>query len=326
MAADAPQAAGLGLDACLAACLRALPGDNVDAVKAVLSSTHAGASLLRARAPGPEDKKGAREGGWTLLHHAALLGSTRTLALLIDQSADVNATTGFWKSTPLHRAAKGGSPTAAEILVVQGGAAVDAPAKGRYTPLMDACTYGHAACAKMLLDKGADPRLQSTLGRTALHYAAGYGHGECAEVLLSAAPHLAQARDLKGTLPADLAARYGNACVGAVLRAHAGDAGGGPTASTRPADVGGTEDQQGATRASGVLVAGDRSQSPGGCPPHAAALRIDVADGRAYSLDSFIEVYGGSQAQPPVEWVGARAPPTAREGGSEPSPKRGRTA
>ena len=37
-------------------------------------------------------------------------------------------------------------------------------------------------------------------------------------------------------------------------------------------------------------------------------LRTDAADGKTYTLDSFVSVYGGTRAKPPLEWTKA---PTA---------------
>lgn len=99
-----------------------------------------------------------------------------------------------------------------------GGADVNQLAKGRYTPLMDACTYGSAACAATLIAKGADAAMQSSNGRTSLHYAAGYGHEGCARLLIEQVPQLAHIRDCKGLLPIDLAKKYNNLSMCAVLR------------------------------------------------------------------------------------------------------------
>ena len=54
--------------------------------------------------------------------------------------------------------------------------------------------------------------------------------------------------------------------------------------------------------------------------PHScgAGLRIDMTDGHAYSLLSFIEVYGGSRADPPPEWTTAKTakPAPINQGGA----------
>ena len=39
--------------------------------------------------------------------------------------------------------------------------------------------------------------------------------------------------------------------------------------------------------------------------PAEAELRVDITDGQCYSLESFVEAYGGSKKQPPHEWVNA---------------------
>eukprot|EP00903_Cladosiphon_okamuranus_P016933 g15609.t1 len=56
----------------------------------------------------------------------------------------------------------------------------------RYTPLISACSQGHAGMAKRLLDAGATPNLPNMLGQTPLMYAANFGTEELVLMLLEA--------------------------------------------------------------------------------------------------------------------------------------------
>ena len=65
----------------------------------------------------------------------------------------------------------------------------------------------------MLLKHGAAPNVQSMLGSTALHCAAGYGAVPIVQALLDAGAD-ASIRDQDGKTPADLARSYGQgACL-----------------------------------------------------------------------------------------------------------------
>ena len=80
----------------------------------------------------------------------------------------------------------------------------------------------------------------------------------------------------------------------------------------------------GAGEAAALATAGSAATAAAGSPADALMeTRVDVSDGVAYPLDSFVEVYGGSRAQPPQEWADAkragatRAQQGPREGGGK---------
>ncbi|CAN0490600.1 unnamed protein product, partial [Ectocarpus sp. 12 AP-2014] len=56
----------------------------------------------------------------------------------------------------------------------------------RYTPLIAACSQGHAGMVKRLLSAGAIAHLPNLLGQTPLMYAAGFGTEEVVLMLLEA--------------------------------------------------------------------------------------------------------------------------------------------
>ena len=81
------------------------------------------------------------------------------------------------------------SSLAAEVLELLYGveevqAIVDEPDKGGRTPLRFAAENGHAACAELLLGKGAAVDQPNEAGKTPLQLAEENGHAECAELLL----------------------------------------------------------------------------------------------------------------------------------------------
>ena len=54
------------------------------------------------------------------------------------------------------------------------------------------------------------------------------------------------------------------------------------------------------------------SVSPAQPSPATPERRVDGTDGVAYTLDSFVEVYGGTRARPPQEWANAKRVGAAR--------------
>lgn len=109
---------------------------------------------------GFEDEEGANVGadvdfkfsdGDSLIHRAAIEGSTCTVANLLDHGADVNVE-GF---------------------------------RG-YTPLQYAAKHGHLGLVKLLLESGADVNLANAWDWTPLHHAAYYDRRKVIEVLLDA--------------------------------------------------------------------------------------------------------------------------------------------
>jgi len=92
------------------------------------------------------------------------------VSLLIDRGADVNASIGILKKSPLHVAARRGSESAAEILL-QKGALPDAIDCDGRTPLHIAVEKNEAGVVRVLLAAGADPSVTGKRGRTAIDLA-----------------------------------------------------------------------------------------------------------------------------------------------------------
>lgn len=104
--------------------------------------------------------------GETALMFAALKGSERVSAMLIELGAQVNKP--GW--TALHYAATSGSANLVRLLVDKS-AYLDATSSSGVTPLMMAARFNHRDTVKLLMELGADPTLKNQSGMTARDYA-----------------------------------------------------------------------------------------------------------------------------------------------------------
>ena len=102
--------------------------------------------------------------GWTALMHAARLGNTTIMTLLLDHGADINMRDkSGW--TALMRAAVKGHQDAVKLLLERG-ANTDIQDEEGYTALHWAAHRGHIVVVKQLLDAGANPNLKNRDGWT----------------------------------------------------------------------------------------------------------------------------------------------------------------
>lgn len=104
--------------------------------------------------------------GESALMIAALGGQQAIAEKLIKRGADVNKT--GW--APLHYAASNGH-LALMALLLENSAYIDAESPNGTTPLMMAAMYGTPEAVKLLIDEGADPQLKNQQGLTALQFA-----------------------------------------------------------------------------------------------------------------------------------------------------------
>lgn len=140
----------------------------------------------------------------TPLHLAAMSDYPAVVKLLLDRGADVNARnrTDF---TPLHYAADdlglGDPRIAAEVvkLLLDGGADVNAKCYDGRAPLHWALSK-NTEIAKLLLAKGADVNAKDDDGKTPLHWAAGLHLPEAVKLLLDNGADV-NARDNIGDTP-----------------------------------------------------------------------------------------------------------------------------
>ncbi len=173
----------------------------------LMSVRAAVASRVDMEAPGP--------GGATPLLHAAAVGSTEAMRILIEGGADVNgrsapaATPLIWASgdvakvrllaeagtdvkasskngkTALHTAAGRAGASAAVRVLLDSGAEPDAADSLGGTPLLAAAVADDMRSVGMLLEAGADAARGDMAGYTPLHYAAGHGNLAMVKVLLA---------------------------------------------------------------------------------------------------------------------------------------------
>ncbi|CAN8070339.1 unnamed protein product [Agarophyton chilense] len=139
--------------------------------------------------------------------------------ILIDRGADVNARGfGNQNKTVLQQAAWRGCARTIRLLI-QHGARVDAVKSGDWTALMVACARAKSAAVKQLLDAGARTHLVNRSGETALHLSA---RAHCVDAVQLLVGHGADlhARTRNGRQPLHYAARAGSVECARVLAAH----------------------------------------------------------------------------------------------------------
>lgn len=110
--------------------------------------------------------------GWTALHHAAFLGHTDVVQLLLNHiPPSIPRSPRAVRKLPL-------LPTGASLL--------NAVANGLWTPLAWAAHEGHAPTVKALLDAGADPNLPNRDHLPPLHHAVRAKSLPCVNALINA--------------------------------------------------------------------------------------------------------------------------------------------
>ncbi|XP_054043893.1 ankyrin repeat and SOCS box protein 11 isoform X5 [Rissa tridactyla] len=105
----------------------------------------------------------------------------------------------------LHEACLGGHVACAKVLL-ENGAQVNAVTIDGITPLFNACCSGSVACVNMLLEFGAKPQLRNHLA-SPIHEAVKRGHRECMEILLAHEVDIDQ-EDLQHGTPLYVACMY----------------------------------------------------------------------------------------------------------------------
>ena len=119
--------------------------------------------------------------GESVLMLAALKGHEQIAEKLVKRGADVNKT--GW--APLHYAASSGHLPIIAMLI-ENSAYIDAESPNGTTPLMMAAMYGTPEAVKLLLHEGADPTLKNVQGLTALQFAERAVRPDAVEMLSNA--------------------------------------------------------------------------------------------------------------------------------------------
>uniref|UniRef100_A0A9L0JD79 Inversin n=1 Tax=Equus asinus TaxID=9793 RepID=A0A9L0JD79_EQUAS len=116
------------------------------------------------------------------LHAAALSGHVSTVKLLLENSAQVDAT-DVMKHTPLFRACEMGHKDVIQTLI-KGGARVDLVDQDGHSLLHWAALGGNADVCQILIENKINPNVQDYAGRTPLQCAAYGGYINCMAVLM----------------------------------------------------------------------------------------------------------------------------------------------
>ncbi|XP_017278089.1 ankyrin repeat and SOCS box protein 9-like isoform X1 [Kryptolebias marmoratus] len=137
------------------------------------------------------------ESDWSPAHDAAFGGRVLALQRLIAQGVCVNLNT-LDRVSPLHAACAGGHAPCAKLLLENGANQVNSSTVDGHTALTEACARGHVTCVSLLLLHGAAPRGTGPSG-SPIHQAAAKGHPECVESLVRSGVDVDQHVDALGS-------------------------------------------------------------------------------------------------------------------------------
>uniref|UniRef100_A0A671Q3H7 Caskin-2 n=1 Tax=Sinocyclocheilus anshuiensis TaxID=1608454 RepID=A0A671Q3H7_9TELE len=120
---------------------------------------------------------------FSVLHHAALTGTTELLSLLLEAQAvvDIKDSNGM---RPLHYAAWQ-SKADSVLMLLRSGAAVNNASHDGQIPLHLAAQYGHYEVSEMLLQHQSNPCILNKAKKTPLDLACEFGRVKVAQLLLS---------------------------------------------------------------------------------------------------------------------------------------------
>lgn len=161
------------------------PASAVVSRTAVVDAVQAGeVELVRTLLKQGADVNAAQGDGTTALHWAALKGEAELVQMLATAGGNLRATTRLGGYTPLYLAAKGGHSTVVATLLAAGADVTQAASTGA-TPLMLAAAAGDTRTLTILLEGGAPIDARDTAkGETALMYAAAFNRAEAVKLLL----------------------------------------------------------------------------------------------------------------------------------------------
>ncbi|XP_056393124.1 caskin-1 isoform X3 [Hyla sarda] len=153
--------------------------------------------------------------GFSALHHAALIGNTELISLLLEAQAavDIKDNKGM---RPLHYAAWQGKKEPMKLLLMSG-SAVNIQSDEGQIPLHQAAQHGHYDVSEMLLQHQSNPCIMDISGKTPLDLACEFGRVGVVQLLLNSnmcaallEPKPGDSTDPNGTSPLHLAAKNGH--------------------------------------------------------------------------------------------------------------------
>jgi ankyrin repeat protein len=143
------------------------------------------AAAVKAMLKSGVDVNAAQGDGMTALHWAASRGDAAMAQMLLSAGANIRATTRLGGITPLHMASQGGHAQVVAALIAAG-ADVNLSTSTGATSLMLAARGGSADTAARLIETGADINAkEKAFGQTALMIAAGLDRADVVRLLLA---------------------------------------------------------------------------------------------------------------------------------------------
>ncbi len=121
--------------------------------------------------------------GFTALHVASYFGYQDTVALLIDNGAEVDKRTMDGSDLTALQSAVSNLKSDVVKVLLQFSADVNVQMLGGFTPLMTAAAMGSKELIMLLLENNANKKLTSDDGRDAVSFAVSAGHNEIANLV-----------------------------------------------------------------------------------------------------------------------------------------------
>jgi ankyrin repeat protein len=163
--------------------------------------------------------------GFTALHYAVMFGQLEIAKTLIDHGANVNAKDSDQGCTPIYFVlmAKHNEIELLTLLLDNGADWRVSPEFEGLTPLHMAVGQRDPVALRLLLARGADPKVKDKTGETHLHRAARVGYDDMVKLLIEVGAEV-NATDSRGMTPLDWAVAGGEKAAAAaeVLRQHGG--------------------------------------------------------------------------------------------------------
>jgi uncharacterized protein len=146
------------------------------------------ADVRRELRDNPSAVRQVAHDGWTPLHLAAFFGHRESAEALLDAGADVLVVSRNGEGNLAINAAAAAPraerrPAVVRLLISRGSPVDGRGSPSGHTPLHEAAFNGDVARVRLLLENGADQRLRSGDGLTALEIAERHGRNEVARLL-----------------------------------------------------------------------------------------------------------------------------------------------
>jgi len=166
-----------------------------------------------------------------LVFCSTILGVALTLALIMSVTSSLPVARA--EDADIYAAATHGDLNKVQKFLQADPTLLNAPDNDGRTPLLYACSWGHANVVKWLLEKGAEVNIRDKDNRIPLHWAAGMGFDDVVAVLLEHKSDLT-AKDKDARTPLDMATAKNQDKVVAQLREAEKNQAGNPAEPPKP--------------------------------------------------------------------------------------------